>query len=71
MIREQTVVSLQDQKPSKKLQVDHDLSLTKAINQAGLSEAVKKQALLRNDSEDVEDSTKSVGAAYSSFIDTL
>ena len=62
MIRERTVVSLQDQKPSKKLQVDHDLSLTKAINQAGLSEAVKKQALLRNDSEDVEDSTKSVGA---------
>ena len=33
MIRERTVVGLQDQKPSEKLQVDHDLSLTKAINE--------------------------------------
>ena len=59
MIRELIVVGLYDQKLSEKLQLDPKFCLTKRINQARQSEAVKKrQALLRNDFQDVEDSKK-------------
>ena len=59
MIRELIVVGLYEQKLSEKLQLDPKFCLTKRINQARQSEAVKKrQALLRNDFQDVEDSKK-------------
>ena len=57
------MVGFQDSKLSEKLQLDPELSLTKAINHARQSEAVKKQqALLRNDFKDSEDAKKNVDA---------
>ena len=50
MIRDRIVVDLLDAKLSEKLQLDPELTLPKAINQARQSEAVKKQqTLMRND----------------------
>ena len=63
MIRDGIVVGLQDSKLPEKLQLDPELSLTKAINHARQSEAVKKkQALFRNDFKDSEDAKKNVDA---------
>ena len=42
MIRDRIVVGLQDAKLSEKLQLDAELTLSKAINQARQSKAVKK-----------------------------
>ena len=50
MIRDRIVIGLLDAKLSEKLQLDPELTLPKAINQARQSEAVKKQqTLMRND----------------------
>ena len=50
MIRDRIVVGLLDAKLSEKLQLDPELTLPKAVNQARQSEAVKKQqTLMRND----------------------
>ena len=50
MIRDRIVVGLLDAKLSEKLQLDSELTLPKAVNQARQSEAVKKQqTLMRND----------------------
>ena len=43
MIRDRLVVGLRDAKLSEKLQLDSELTLEKAVNQARQSEAVKKQ----------------------------
>ena len=43
MIRDRIVVGLQDGKLAEKLQLDSELTLEKAVNQAQQSEAVKKQ----------------------------
>ena len=43
MIKDRTAVGLQDAKLAEKLQLDPDLTLEKAVNQARQSEAVKKQ----------------------------
>ena len=63
MIRDRIVVGLQDLKLSEKLQLDHELTLTKAINQARQSEAVKKQqTLLRSDFKESTETKKEVDA---------
>ena len=50
MIRDRIVVRLLDAKLSEKRQLDSELTLPKAVNQARQSEAVKKQqTLMRND----------------------
>ena len=50
MVRDRIVVGLLDAKLSEKLQLDPELTLPKAVNQARQSEAVKKQqTLMRND----------------------
>ena len=50
MIGDRIVVGLLDAKLSEKLQLDPELTLPKAVNQARQSEAVKKQqTLMRND----------------------
>ena len=50
MILDRIVVGLRDAKLSEKLQLDPELTLPKAVNQARQSEAVKKQqTLMRND----------------------
>ena len=43
MIRDRLVLGLRDTKPSERLQLDSELTLEKAVNQARQSEAVKKQ----------------------------
>ena len=43
MIRDRLVVDLRDAKLSEKLQLDSELTLEKAVNQARQSEALKKQ----------------------------
>ena len=62
MIRDRIVESMQVQTLSDKLQLVPELYLTKAISQSRQSEAVLKQALLRNDFKEVEDSKKGVDA---------
>ena len=53
MIRDRIVVGLLDAKLSEKLQLNPELTLPKAVNQARQSEAVKKQqTLMRNDFKD-------------------
>ena len=50
MIRDRIVIGLLDAKLSEKLQLDSELTLPKAVNQARQSEAVKKQqTLIRHD----------------------
>ena len=57
------MVGLQDLKLSEKLQLDPDLTLTKAINQARQSEAVKKQqTLLRSDFKESTETKNEVDA---------
>ena len=66
MIRDRIVVGLQDSKLSEKLQLDPDLTLTKAINQARQSETVKKQqTLLRSDFKESTETMKEVDAIKS------
>ena len=48
MIRGRIVVGLMDTKLSEKLQLDPELTLPKASNQAQQSEAIKKQTLMWN-----------------------
>ena len=63
MIRDPIVVGLQDLKLSEKLQLDHELTLTKAINQARQSEAGKKQqTLLRSDFKESTETKKELDA---------
>ena len=45
LIRDRIVVGLRDAKVAEKLQMDAELTLEKAVNQARLSEAVKKSAV--------------------------
>ena len=49
LIRDRIVVGLLNGKLSEKLQLDPDLTFTKAIYMARQSESVKKQVLMRND----------------------
>ena len=50
LIRDRLVVGLRDTRLAERLQLDPELSLEKAVNQARQSEAVKwQQALLRDD----------------------
>ena len=63
MIRDRIVVGLRDAKLSEKLQLDPELTLTKATTQARQSEAVKKQqALLRSDFKEPAESKRDVDA---------
>ena len=66
MIRDRIVVGLQDLKLSEKLQLDPEPTLTKAINQARQSEAMKKQqTLLRSDFKESTETKKEVDAVKS------
>ena len=65
LIGDRIVVGLRDAKLSEKLQLDPELTLTKAIHQARRSESVKKQqGLMRNDFQ--ETVKKEVGAVKAS-----
>ena len=55
LIRNKIVVGLRDEKLSERLQLDADLTLKKAVDQARQSEAVKKQqTLLRNNFQEAD-----------------
>ena len=63
MIRDRIVVGLLDAKLSEKLQLDPELTLPKAVNQARQNEAVKKQqTLMRNDFKEPTGIKKEVDA---------
>ena len=63
MIRDRIVVGLLDAKLSEKLQLDPELTLPKAVNQARQSEAVKRQqTLMQNDFKETKGTKNEVHA---------
>ena len=64
LIRDRLVVGLRDTRLAERLQLDQELTLEKAVNQARPSEAVKKQQVLLGDDQSSHGVKETVDAVY-------
>ena len=68
LIRDRLVVGLRDTRLAERLQLDPELTLEKAVNQARQSEAVKKQQVLLRDDQSSYGAKETVDAVHKSKL---
>ena len=68
LIRDRLVVGLRDTRLAERLQLDPELTLAKAVNQARQSEAVKKQQVILRDDQSSYGAKETVDAVHKSKL---